>query len=80
MEGEASAIEYDDVELMLIELDERNPHRQVRVEKRMELPERMVVTTIFRSNVDVFAWSPEDIVAIDPRVVVHPTSFGIVLK
>lgn len=39
--------------------------------KQLGLPERLEITKVLCENVDLFAWNPEDIVDIDPRMVVH---------
>lgn len=53
MEGEASAMEYDEGELMLIDLDDRDMGHQVRMGKQLELPEKIALTKILRDNVDL---------------------------
>lgn len=53
-EGEGSAMEYDEGELMLIYLDDREMGHQVRMGKQLELPEKIALTKVLRDNVDLF--------------------------
>ena len=58
-------------ELEEITLDESRPERTTRMGTLASPPIRQVVVAFLRMNQDVFAWSHEDMLGIDPSVIVH---------
>lgn len=57
-------MEYEEGELMLIDLDDQWMGHQVRIGRQLELPEKIEIIKVLRKNVDLFAWNPEDIIGI----------------
>ena len=54
-----------------ISLDKDNPERCTRVEADLEEKIKKDLVQFLRKNIDVFAWSHEDIPGIDPSVITH---------
>ena len=54
-----------------VPLDERNPERCTRVGADLERGVKENLVKFLRKNVDVFAWSHEDMPGIDPNVITH---------
>ncbi|XP_050241072.1 uncharacterized protein LOC126689967 [Quercus robur] len=54
-----------------VPLDERNPERCTRVGADLEGGIKENLVQFLRKNVDVFAWSHEDMPGIDPNVITH---------
>ena len=54
-----------------ISLDERNPERCTRVGADLEGRIKEDLVQFLRKNIDVFAWSHEDMPGIDPNVITH---------
>ncbi|XP_050276061.1 uncharacterized protein LOC126718038 [Quercus robur] len=54
-----------------VPLDERNPERCTRVGADLERGVKENLVQFLRKNVDVFAWSHEDMPGIDPNVITH---------
>ena len=58
-------------ELEEITLDESRPERTTRMGTLASPPIRQALAAFLRMNKDVFAWSHEDMLGIDPSVIVH---------
>ena len=58
-------------ELEEIILDDSRPEWTTRVGTLASWPVRQELTTFLRDNQDVFAWSHEDMLGIDPTIMVH---------
>ena len=58
-------------ELEEVNLDNSRPERTTRIGTLASWPVRQVLTTFLRDNQDVFAWSHEDMLGIDPSIMVH---------
>ena len=58
-------------ELEEITLDELRPERMTRMGTLASLPIRQALAAFLRMNQDVFAWSHEDMLGIDPSIIVH---------
>ena len=54
-----------------ISLDENNPERCTRVRADLEEKIKKDLVHFLKKNIDVFAWSHEDIPGIDPSVITH---------
>ena len=54
-----------------ISLDERNPKRCTRVGADLEGRIKEDLVQFLRKNIDMFAWSHEDMAGIDPNVITH---------
>ena len=54
-----------------IPLDESNPERCTRVGANLEEKNKKDLVQFFKKNIDVFAWSHEDMPGIDPSVITH---------
>ena len=54
-----------------ISLDENNPERCTRVWADLEGRVKKDLVQFLRKNIDVFAWSHEDMPGIDPNVITH---------
>ena len=54
-----------------IPLDEDDPRKSTRIGADLEGKIKKDLTCFLRENIDVFAWSHEDISGIDPRVITH---------
>ena len=54
-----------------ISLDENNPERCTRVGSDLEEKVKKDFVRFLRKNIDVFAWSHEDMSDIDPSVITH---------
>ncbi|XP_030924962.1 uncharacterized protein LOC115951997 [Quercus lobata] len=54
-----------------VPLDERNPERCTRMGADLEGGIKENLVQFLRKNIDVFAWSYEDIPGIDPKVITH---------
>ena len=54
-----------------IPLDESNPERCTRVGADLEEKNKKDLVQFLKKNIDVFAWSHEDMPGIDPRVITH---------
>ena len=58
-------------ELKKITLDESRPEWTIRMGTLASLPIRRALAAFLRMNLDVFAWSHEDMPGIDPSVIVY---------
>ena len=58
-------------ELKKITLDESRPEWRIRMGTLASLPIRRALAAFLRMNLDVFAWSHEDMPGIDPSVIVY---------
>lgn len=47
------------------------PEKQVRIGQQMHPGTWEAVEQVLKENHDMFAWQPEDMVGIDPRIVMH---------
>ena len=54
-----------------ISLDENNPERCTKVGADLEGRVKEDLVQFLRKNIDVFAWSHEDMLGIDPNVITH---------
>ena len=54
-----------------IPLDESNPERCTRVGADLEEKNKKDLIQFLKKNTDVFAWSHEDMLGIDPNVITH---------
>lgn len=54
-----------------ITLDDNHPERIIRLGTHAANTTRQELVLFFKSSIDVFAWSHEDMLGIDPRVMVH---------
>ena len=69
-------------ELEEVTLDKSRPERTTRMGTLASQPIRQTLAVFLKTNQDVFAWSHEDMLGIDPSVIVHrlnvnPTSSPI---
>ena len=58
-------------ELEEITLNESRPKRMTRMGTLASLLIRQALAAFLRMNQDVFAWSHEDMLGIDPSIIVH---------
>ena len=58
-------------ELEEVTLDESRPERTTRIGMLASQPIRQALTSFLKTNQDVFAWNHEDMLEIDPSVIVH---------
>ena len=54
-----------------ISLDEDDPENSTRIGADLEENVKKDLTRFLRENIDVFAWSHEDMPGIDPSVITH---------
>ena len=54
-----------------ISLDEDDPRKSTRIEVDLERKVKKYLIRFLRENIDVFAWSHEDMPSIDPIVITH---------
>ena len=54
-----------------ISLDEDDPRKSTRIEVDLERKVKKYLIRFLRENIDVFAWSHEDMPSIDPSVITH---------
>ena len=69
--GEQRALAEPVEELEEVSLDDTRPERTTRIGTLASWPVRQTLTTFLKDNQDVFAWSHEDMLEIDPSVMVH---------
>ena len=58
-------------ELEEVTLDESRPERTTRMGTLASQPIRQALAAFLKKNQDVFAWNHEDMLGIDPSVIVH---------
>ena len=58
-------------ELEEVILDELRPEQTTRMGTSSSRTVRQALTTFLKENQDVFAWSHEDMLGIDPSIIVH---------
>ena len=58
-------------ELEEVTLDALRPERTIRIGMLASQLVRQALITFLRENQDVFAWSHEDMLGIDPSIIVH---------
>ena len=58
-------------ELEVVTLDESRPERTTRMGTLASQPIRQALVSFLKMNQDVFAWSHDDMLGIDPSVIVH---------
>ena len=58
-------------ELEEVTLDELKPERMTRMGTLSSRTVRQALTTFLKENQDVFAWSHEDMLGIDPSIIIH---------
>jgi len=54
-----------------ITLDDNHPERIIRLGTHAANTTRQELVLFFKSSINMFAWSHEDMLGIDPRVMVH---------
>ena len=54
-----------------ISLEEGNPEKFTRIGKSMKEKTKQDLVQFLRKSIDVFAWSHEDMLGIDPSVITH---------
>ena len=54
-----------------IPLDENNPEKYTRVRADMKKKAKQNLVQFLKKSIDVFAWSHEDMMGIDPSVITH---------
>ena len=54
-----------------VPLEEGNPEKFTRIGTSMEEETKQELVQFLRENIDVFAWSHEDMPGIDPSVITH---------
>ena len=69
--GEQRTVAEPVEELEEVILDDSRPERTTRVGTLASWPVRQELTTFLRDNQDVFAWSHEDMLGIDPTIMIH---------
>lgn len=68
---EPRVTEFEDGEIMSIELLPERPGHSVRLGQQLPGEIQEALTGILRKNVDLFAWKPEDMKGINPKIAVH---------
>ena len=58
-------------ELEEVNLDDAQPERTTKIGTLASWSVRQALTTFLKANQDVFAWSHEDMLGIDPSIMVH---------
>ena len=58
-------------ELEVVTLDESRPERTTRMGMLASQPIHQALASFLKMNQDVFAWSHDDMLGIDPSVIVH---------
>ena len=58
-------------ELEVVTLDELRPERTTRMGMLASQPIRQALASFLKMNQDVFAWSYDDMLGIDPSIIVH---------
>ena len=69
--GEQWAVAESVEELEEVTLDDSRLERTTRIGTLASWPVRQALTAFLRDNQGVFAWSNEDILGIDPLIIVH---------
>ena len=69
--GEQQTIAEPIEELEEVILDESRPGQTIRMGTLARLIVRQDLTSFLRMNQDVFAWNHEDMLGIDPSIIVH---------
>ena len=69
--GEQRAVVEPVEELEEVTLDDSRPEQMTRMGTLASWQVRQVLTAFLRDNQGVFAWSNEDILGIDPLIIVH---------
>ena len=64
-------------ELEEVTLDELRPERMTRIGTLASPPICQALTAFLKMNQDVFAWSHEDMLGIDPSVIVHKLNVNL---
>ena len=52
-------------------MDPDQPDRKARIGSRLSTDEKAELTTFLQNNKDMFAWSPSDMLGIDPNIICH---------
>ena len=58
-------------ELEKVRLDDMRPEQMTKIGTLASWPVRLTITTFLRDNQDMLAWSHEDMLGIEPSVMVH---------
>ena len=69
--GEQWAVAKPVEELEEVTFDDSRPKRMTRMGTLASWPVRQALTAFLKDNQDVFAWSYEDMLGIDPSIIVH---------
>ena len=69
--GEQRAVAEPVKELEEVILNDSRPEWTTRMGTLASWPVREALTTVLKDNQDVFAWSHEDMMGIDPSIIVH---------
>ena len=69
--GEQRAVAEPVEKLEEVILDDSRPERMTRVGTLASWPVQQALMTFLRDNQDVFAWSHEDMLGVDPSIIVH---------
>ena len=69
--GEQRALAEPVEELEEMRLDDTRPKRTTKIGTLASWPVRQTLMTFLKDNQDVFAWSHEDMLGINPSVMVH---------
>ena len=72
-------------DLVHVRIDEKDPEKFFLLGSSMSSTERIEVKEFLTSNIEVFAWTPYDMPAIDPSFIchqlnVHPTARSIIQR
>ena len=66
MDDEADVPETTTEELREVILDETEPERKILIGTLLSSEERKELVSVLRKNRDVFAWTHQDMVGVDP--------------
>ncbi|KAL0400247.1 UNVERIFIED_CONTAM: hypothetical protein Sradi_2368000 [Sesamum radiatum] len=58
-------------ELLNIEIIPENPDKATRIGSHLDEEAKKEITLFLQRNVDIFAWTPQDLEGIDPQVITH---------
>ncbi|KAL0345687.1 UNVERIFIED_CONTAM: hypothetical protein Sradi_4400000 [Sesamum radiatum] len=58
-------------ELLNIEIIPENPDKTTRIGSHLDEEAKKEITLCLQRNVDIFAWTPQDLEGIDPQVITH---------
>ncbi|KAL0427539.1 UNVERIFIED_CONTAM: hypothetical protein Slati_2928700 [Sesamum latifolium] len=70
-ETETSAKVQPAEELLNIEIIPGNPNKTTRIGSHLGEEAKKEITLCLQRNVDIFAWTPQDLEGIDPQIITH---------